>query len=128
MQLFLKHQYEQLLRNGRTRGADHKPVVKLFTPDAQSTWLLTEIDPDDQDIAFGLCDLGMGFPELGAVYLPEIRELRGKLNLPVERDRCFEAAFPLSVYAQAASQHHHITESRKALLQAEAALKGGSHA
>ena len=28
---------------------DHKPVVKLFTPDAGRTWLLTEIDPDDPD-------------------------------------------------------------------------------
>jgi hypothetical protein len=24
---------------------DFKPVVKLFTPDAQCTWLLTELDP-----------------------------------------------------------------------------------
>ena len=38
-----------------------------FTPDAGATWLLTEIDPDDHDHAFGLCDLGQGFPELGYV-------------------------------------------------------------
>jgi hypothetical protein len=30
--------------------------VKLFTPDAGATWLLTEIDPHDQDRGFGLCD------------------------------------------------------------------------
>jgi hypothetical protein len=41
---------------------DFPPVVKLFTPDAGTTWLLTEIDPDDPDRAFGLCDLGSGFP------------------------------------------------------------------
>lgn len=29
----------------------------FFTPDAQCTWLLTEIDPDD-GLTFGLCDLG----------------------------------------------------------------------
>jgi hypothetical protein len=61
---------ERLLRNGRIRQQleltseaepDFLPVVKLFTPDAGCTWLLTEIDPDDPDIAFGLCDLGMGF-------------------------------------------------------------------
>jgi Protein of unknown function (DUF2958) len=34
---------------------DFKPVVKLFTPDARCTWLLTELGLDD--IAFGLCDL-----------------------------------------------------------------------
>jgi len=26
---------------------DPTPVVKLFTPDAGATWLLTEIEPDD---------------------------------------------------------------------------------
>ena len=40
---------------------DFKPVVKLFTPDAQCTWLLTELGNDD--IAYGLCDLGMGIPD-----------------------------------------------------------------
>ena len=59
--------------------------MKLFTPDAGATWLLTEIDLKDPDIAFGLCDLGLGYPELGSVSLSEIAALRGKLGLPVER-------------------------------------------
>jgi len=29
---------------------DFYPVVKLFTPDANATWLLTEIDPEEEDI------------------------------------------------------------------------------
>ena len=53
-----------LLANGRESlenpDFDPAPVVKLFTPDAGATWLLTEIDPDDHDHAFGLCDLGLG--------------------------------------------------------------------
>ena len=44
---------------------DFVPVVKLFTPDPGAIWLLTELDPDDADTAFGLCDLGLGCPELG---------------------------------------------------------------
>lgn len=32
---------------------DFKPVVKLFTPDANCTWLLSELSPDL--IAFALC-------------------------------------------------------------------------
>ena len=48
-----------LLANGRESlenpDFDPAPVVKLFTPDAGATWLLTEIDPDDHDHAFGLC-------------------------------------------------------------------------
>ena len=50
-----------LLANGRESlenpDFDPAPVVKLFTPDAGATWLLTEIDPDDHDHAFGHCDL-----------------------------------------------------------------------
>jgi hypothetical protein len=71
---------KKLLRNGRlhqqcdeagTEEPDFMPVVKLFTPDAGCTWLLTEIDPEDPDIAFSLCDLGMGYPELGSVSLSD---------------------------------------------------------
>ncbi len=81
---------------------DSKPVVKLFTPDASCTWLLTELDPDDPDIAFGLCDLGMGFPELGSVRISELAALRGKLGLGVERDLHFIADRTLSEYADIA--------------------------
>jgi hypothetical protein len=58
--LISKRQYETLICNGETSSKtshDPCPVVKLFTPDAAATWLLTEIDPDNRDIAFGLCDL-----------------------------------------------------------------------
>jgi len=57
-----------------------QPVVKLFTPDGGCTWLLTEIDPEDPDIAFGLCDLGFGCPELGSVSLSELESVRGQLG------------------------------------------------
>jgi hypothetical protein len=33
---------------------------------------------------FGLCDLGMGFPELGWVDHLSLVELRGSLGLPIE--------------------------------------------
>lgn len=48
-------------------------MVKLSTPDAQATWLLTELNPTEPDIAFGLCDLGFGCPELGYVRLSKFR-------------------------------------------------------
>ena len=76
--------------------------MKLFTPDANATWLLTELDPTDPDCAFGLCDLGLGAPELGYVLLSELAALRGPLGLSVERDRYFVADRPLSAYAFAA--------------------------
>ena len=56
-----------LLANGRASlenpDFDPAPVVKLFTPDGGATWLLTEIDSEDHDHAFGLCDLGLGRPQ-----------------------------------------------------------------
>ncbi|HEX7788927.1 MAG TPA: DUF2958 domain-containing protein [Afipia sp.] len=99
-------QFEQLLANGLPSWAqadfDPLPVVKLFTPDAGATWLLGSIDPEDPDIAFGLCDLGMGFPELGCVSLAELAGLRGMLGLPVEQDLHFRADKRLSAYAKQA--------------------------
>jgi hypothetical protein len=112
MTLITKTQHEQLLANGRAQRSamdkgddalDFKPVVKLFTPDAQCTWLLTELDPDG-GLAFGLCDLGMGEPELGYVSLVELAAIRGKLGLPVERDLHFQADKPISAYAEEAHQ------------------------
>lgn len=86
---------------------DHKPVVKLFTPDAQATWLFTELAADG-DTLFGLCDLGHGSPELGYASLAEIQSLRGPLRLLVERDRSFRADKPLSAYAGEARHHGRI--------------------
>ena len=86
---------------------DFKPAVKLFTPDAQCTWLLTEID-EGTDLAFGLCDLGLGCPELGYVSLVELCTVRGKLGLPVERDLHFDANKTISAYADEARSRGHI--------------------
>ena len=41
-------------------------------------------------MAPGLCDLGMGYPELGYVSIEEISGVRGPLGLPVERDLHFD--------------------------------------
>lgn len=81
---------------------DSAPVVKLFAPDGAATWLISEVDPDDPDRLFGLCDLGLGHPELGYVSLAEISAVRGHLGLPVERDLHFVADRPLSKYAEEA--------------------------
>ncbi|MBA1364895.1 DUF2958 domain-containing protein [Burkholderia gladioli] len=93
-----------LLANGReslqNQDFDPTPVVKLFTPDAGATWLLTEIDPGDHDHAFGLRELGLGEPEIGWVSLQELATVRGRLGLPVERDLHFRAEKRLSVYAR----------------------------
>src|SRR4051812_43607908 len=96
-------------RSARGEDIDTPPVVKLFTPDASATWLLTELDPADPDRAFGLCDLGLGGPELGWVSLAELTTVRGRLGLPVERDLHFVADRPLSAYTEDAQGAGRIT-------------------
>jgi Protein of unknown function (DUF2958) len=116
MKLITDSLTDKLLANGRAQRAaidndqpalDFKAVVKLFTPDAQCTWLLTELDPDS-GLAFGLCDLGLGEPELGYVSLMELATVRGKLGLPVERDRHFVANKTISAYADEARAQRRI--------------------
>ena len=118
VELFTKAQREQLLQNGRINAAhrltdgntvDHPPVVKLFTPWSNSTWLLSELEPEQPNIAFGLCDLGFGFPELGSVDIDEIKAVHGPFGLNIERDLYFQATHPLSVYANDAHDAGHIT-------------------
>ena len=77
-------------------------MVNLFMPDGAATWLISEADPDDPDQLFGLCDLGLRYPELGYVNLAEICAVKGQLGLSVERDVHFVADKTLSAYAEEA--------------------------
>jgi hypothetical protein len=127
VQLFTKADLTKLVSNGDVSRAaiekdgntpDHVPVTKLFTPAGGCTWLLTEYDAESGRF-FGLCDLGLGFPELGYVSREEIEEVAFSRNPQViERDRYFKGMHPLSVYAQAAREHGHIVESTSALVSA----------
>lgn len=80
--LFLSEQWRTLVNNGWESAADpdasclgKRPVVKIFTPDASATWLFIEVDADGE-ILFGLCDLGLGSPELGCVSIRELISVR----------------------------------------------------
>jgi hypothetical protein len=118
MKLLTKELREKLLANGREQakvkgtktGRDFPPVVKFFYPAGAATWLITEADPDDDDLLFGLCDLGQGFPELGSVRLSELQSFRGVSGLGIERDKWFEGKAPLSRYAGAAREAGRIVE------------------
>ena len=98
-----------LLANGRqqdpVRGTgaeiDFVPVVKLFTPLGSAVWLLTEIDTELPDVAWGLADLGFGFAEFGSVDLNELAAADGHAR--VERDPSFKGTAPLSEYARQAA-------------------------
>jgi len=114
----------RVLANGAAATeTDHIPLVKFFDPSGAATWLITEMLPHEPDILFGLCDLGMGTPELGYVSLAELQRVRGRLGLGIERDLYFRARYPLSVYAEAARRAGAITENEEALAEAALALR-----
>lgn len=68
------------------------PAVYAFTPGAGATWVIWEYDPIEK-LGFGLCDLGLGFPELGYVSISELGTLRDSMNLPVEVDAAIKTRF-----------------------------------
>lgn len=106
MKLLTKAIKTKLIKNGQLpddKKSQLKPVVKLFGG-GSCTWLIAEYDPED-DLLFGLCDLGLGSPELGFVCLTELSNVRCKpFNLPVERDRHWSADKTLSEYADEANK------------------------
>ena len=64
---------------------DPMVICKFFFPDFSWTWYAIEFDGTDQ--FYGLVD---GFEkELGYFSLTELMSNRGKLGLPIERDRYF---------------------------------------
>lgn len=99
MKTFTQKQEQQLIKNhqanfGKEETTDFKPVVKLMVRvGGNATWLLSELEPESR-IAFGLCDLGMGSPELGYVSIDDLE----KLGWQLERDMYFEAKKTLKEY------------------------------
>lgn len=70
-------------------SVEEQMVQVKFFGGSSATWWITSYDPDTR-IAFGLCDLGHGYPELGSVSMDELEALRfPPFGLPVERDRYF---------------------------------------
>jgi len=69
------------------KGNQATAYVKLFTPDANWTWYITEMDPETGE-CFGLVD-GLE-KELGYFRIQELEAVRGPMGLPVERDIMFQ--------------------------------------
>jgi hypothetical protein len=104
MKLLTKEIEKKLRHNSKHFDSDKdlKPTVKYFNPCGSGTWLITELDEDGR--MFGLCDLGMGSPELGYVMLDELQTLKLPFGLGIERDLLFEADKTISKYAEEARE------------------------
>jgi hypothetical protein len=113
MPLITDEQRARMLVHGaaRARGEsiDPQPVVKLYTLDAGAVWLLTELDADG-DRAYGLCDAGLGSPDLGHVSLAALEAMRGPRGMRVAADSQFRARQSLSGYAADAARDGSIND------------------
>ncbi len=74
------------LYSGEEKGLEALAQVKFFTPDSSWTWYASEFDGDD--LFFGLVD-GLEL-ELGYFSLKELKDVRGPMGLPIERDLNYE--------------------------------------
>ena len=92
------------------QGHDPQPVAHLYLPGSNHQWLLTELHTHD-DVAFGLCDLGAGFPELGYVDLREVLAATASVNAELRCNLAFRPVAPLSEYAEQARRAQRIVLS-----------------
>lgn len=111
--LLTSDQLRQMLAAGVARAqglpVDLPPLVKIYTPDANAVWLLAELDADG-DLAYGLCDVGVGCPELGYVRLSHLSTMRGPQGLAVAVDKDFEPRQLLSAYTERALRDGSISD------------------
>ena len=76
---------ERILAMPKTYEQDGKgddAIVYLHYFKGDMDWYITEKDVEtEQHQAFGLADLGMGFPELGYISIEELTEFGAELDL-----------------------------------------------
>ena len=119
MELVTDELRQELLNNWNSEDQDLQPVLKIFSPIGASTWIIASMNPNDNDTMYGLCDLGMGSPELGYVPLSELQEIRvpfmAGVEMELERDLYFEPKHSLATYVDAARLNEGITEDPQLL-------------
>jgi hypothetical protein len=83
------------------QAVDPLVLIHYFNPYGGADWYITEGSPVGDDVMlFGLCDLGLGFPELGEVSLNELASLKvPPFGLGIERD-LYWSPKPLSAVAR----------------------------
>lgn len=85
--LITKEIQAKLTKNCKEQN-DQDIVVKFFDPCGAGTWLITGME-DDGDTMWGLCDLGFDCVEFGTVSLSELKSVRNRMGLGIERDLHF---------------------------------------
>ena len=74
---------------GQEKTEDPTVHAKLFTPDSNWTWFVTEGSEEDGHFRFFGYVIGLE-EEWGYFLLSELESVRGPLSLPIERDIYFK--------------------------------------
>lgn len=122
MQPLTDEQMAKLEANGKKPDEDHVPPVYLMAlhegvPIMQ--FMLTHVDPDNPDQAYGLIDWGHGKPRMSMVFLKQIESIDEDEQMHVEQDPYFKPTRPISVYHIASQIKGYITTCEPLLKMAE---------
>lgn len=77
MGVLTEEQIDRLIENSHAPELklDKVPVVHLVAYNLNYRWILTELDEDDEDVAYGLIDMNDNNPHVGYVRISDITEL-----------------------------------------------------
>jgi hypothetical protein len=93
--------HKQAVADGEAKSADRPiemPLVKLFRPGGRYRCLISRLNPDDMNMAYGLTDTGTGLPEMGPVRLDVIASWCTAIGPAIERDELFKPKRSLFLY------------------------------
>lgn len=79
---------------------DVMPVAKLFVTVGAARWLLVAMDPNDETVVEGICDLGSGFVEYGSIDLAKLAEFRDAFDLGVQVDKFWKPKARVEAYLE----------------------------
>jgi hypothetical protein len=89
MKLLTKKIERAFIKQGDTsqkKPEDIKIILKMFDPCGRWTYYAYEYDGDDIFMGFCVSPLGADCDELGSASLSEIKSVRGKFGIGMERD------------------------------------------
>lgn len=112
MYLFTRSDIELLYFNGlpSETGKDHFPVVKLFRPNSNDIWLLSELNPNNSLQFWGLSGQGLWSLTVGTTDYRDLISGKNNAKERIVRDHYFSPRYPISVYISAAFAVGFVTE------------------
>ena len=91
----LEKKLPELYATEGTPVEEKKAVVKFFDPTGRGTWYGCEYDKEDTFFGYWVSPLGSDCDEWGYFSLAELKSVRGKMGLGIERDLHWDSNTPM---------------------------------